>query len=591
MKTVLKRLLSFVLVAMMLVSVMPFQASADTTVQVSICETDKWDAPIETRNVTFTDSTTISLKAIYERGIEGLDTHKYAFVEMTVWGVAGQLDVTSDASITPESRYCIEVTNKEVSWTAKVVAGSTTLDSNTSITAPLDAEVAELTGLANSWLNGRSIKALIDAGKYTADAAGWKIDREAKTITLSVTPAEFTVTLNVKAGVSTASKTIKKNYNTECTLNAQEIVEYDTKLFTAGDWDVTGASVASVKDGQSFVVIGDATADITLTPTGYKTSKLWAKNSAGEWVSEGTLYWKSGEKIEGWKAAPSVGTTTGFTKWNSQQDGKGVDLPGGNLGATEILLDNYYAQYETDYNNGNAEVRVTAVYFVDGIEHHRSSQYVLTLEVPAGTNVMTAEWLNSAGNKQAIERGIADNARNIDSYTWDGGFYNSSFSTSYASTGLKANGNTNVYVKVNADKSELEDVYLYIHKNTTSKDPAQIVSMKGYVGDDYVTLADAKEVAKKNDWRADSYKIYSDNDWKQLVAGGNPDGNGEEVRVNDGTNTIVHILLKNGYKTSGTADNSNYKTGDTIMIAVTALGLSASALVVLYLVNKKKRAL
>lgn len=585
MKTVLKRLLSFVLVAMMLVSVMPFQASADTTYPVNVKIAGEYvgqGSVTAAGEPTYTAIVEAAVNVINAAGRTDYDVDSKVVQCFAGSDYKGEL---SSAGSVPSGTDVFTVLYDSNAWNYTITDGTKTIKTDKCIKSEVDAVTDA--GTATAFINGK----LGDkAGfyKYKSHAS----DATNKTFTLTVEPNECAIQFEIKVNGTAMSgvSTVTKKYNESYTLNVSNWFKEDPKLYTIGSWDINGQTIA---DGSAWTVntVGSVTAKIEINSNGKQRSNLWSKNSAGVRVPEGYLYWKSGEAIEGWKAAPSVGTTTGFTRWNSQQDGKGVNLPGGNLGATEILLNDYYAQYETNYNNGNAEVRVTAVYFVDGIEHHRSSQYVLTLEVPAGTNVMTAEWLNSAGNKQAIERGIADNARNIDSYTWDGGFYNSSFSTSYASTGLKANGNTNVYVKVNADKSELEDVYLYIHKNTTSKDPAQIVSMKGYVGDDYVTLADAKEVAKKNDWRADSYKIYSDNDWKQLVAGGNPDGNGEEVRVNDGTNTIVHILLKNGYKTSGTADNSNYKTGDTIMIAVTALGLSASALVVLYLVNKKKRAL
>lgn len=569
MKTVLKRLLSFVLVAMMLVSVMPFQASAEEdniTVEVWIQNGAKQTTISLPREGASVSSV---LQAAASKLGEGYDAQRavlYKDGESSWEPVANIEDDVDQYYANFEPVWVINVSGDKGSWTDKYTA-------------------SEKPG-REDWIED---KLGTEADFYDVE---WNPSDDNKTVNVNITAKSCTIQFEIKvndtvmSGVGNVTKKYKESY----TLNVSNWFKEDPKLYTIGSWEINGQQVAN---GSAWTVntTGTVTAKIEINSNGYQRSNLWAKNSAGEWVHEGYLYWKSGEAIEGWKTAPTIGTTTGFVKWNSQQNGKGIDLPGGNLGATEILLPDYYAQYETDYNNGNAEVRVTAVYFVDGIEHHRSSDYVLTLEVPAGTNVMTSTWLNSAGNKQKIEEGIEAFSKNIDKYTWDGGFYNSSFSTSYASTGLKANGNTNVYVKVDADKKEIEDVYLYIHKNTTSKDPAQIITLKGYVGGDKVTLSDAKDAAKKADWRADSYKIYSDNDWKQLMADGDPDGNGEEVAVNDGTSTIVHILLKNGYKTSGTADKSNYKTGDTVMIAVTALGLSASALVVLYLVSKKKRAL
>ena len=52
--------------------------------------------------------------------------------------------------------------------------------------------------------------------------------------------------------------------------------------------------------------------------------------------------------------------------------------------------------------------------------------------------------------------------------------------------------------------------------------------------------------------------------------------------------TEIHVYLTSA-STSSSNKSDNPKTGDTILMAVTVLGLSASALDAVYFVSKKKR--
>lgn len=577
MKTVLKRLLSFVLVAMMLVSVMPFQASAaGVSVQVYVADTD-YHGVVATVTDTNGDGKITASEAM-QAAVNQINTENGG----TDYDASkGTLYDSGFNAITEERD--LEDGEYKVYFLPQYVLHFTGVDLGIS-----DLKYAEKANVpdVDTWKANCGIS---NIGFYNVT---WPGTIAVGTNNVNITAGACNITIEVwLEGVKTSvSATRTVGYQGKFKLNVADWYSVDdANLYDISKWVITKGDqeLGKVDNGEEWTVstTGDVTARVDITRNSTNRTALMIPDGNGGWQRWKYLYWVDGGTVDYPTQGPSLGTNKSVEKWMTNSDGTGNQLPYGNVPAGG-LADTYYAKVIDNSNTGTYELRVHAVYFVDGIEHHRTTTPIFTVEVAKGTNAMGGTVMTDA-NLQQIRDAIANNRENIGAYTWDEGFYNSSFSTNYTATNLTVNGNTDVYVKVNATKAQT--VHLYIHKNTTSKDPAQIISLKGYVDGDKVTLADAKDAAKKADWRGDSYKIYSDDDWKQLMAGGTPSGTAEEVVV-DGA-TIVHILLKNGYKTSGTADNSNYKTGDTIMIAVTALGLSASALVVLYLVNKKKRAL
>lgn len=157
-----------------------------------------------------------------------------------------------------------------------------------------------------------------------------------------------------------------------------------------------------------------------------------------------------------------------------------------------------------------------------------------------------------------------------------------------------------VYLKEEVKTSKLNSnkVYLHVFMNNDFDDPAKNINItNGIAADGKLDLySDVKSVIKEYFSAKDSDGIKYDG---MYISTGNWAGD-FLTDTKDETITNVDELKEEGYvhlnvmitnaklKSSSSADSSNPKTGDNIMMAVSVMTLSASALAVFFYLNKKR---
>ena len=133
-------------------------------------------------------------------------------------------------------------------------------------------------------------------------------------------------------------------------------------------------------------------------------------------------------------------------------------------------------------------------------------------------------------------------------------------------------------------------VYLEIYTNGDVKDLVCRVDITDYADDNKITQSEAEKVAKKyvtakSGYSLSFYGLFDEQGWWDYCHDRETDGK-EYIRVNREGDEYIYIMVKNVKK--AVADTSNPKTGDNIMIAVTAMALSAAALVSIVELKKRK---
>jgi len=131
------------------------------------------------------------------------------------------------------------------------------------------------------------------------------------------------------------------------------------------------------------------------------------------------------------------------------------------------------------------------------------------------------------------------------------------------------------------------EIALKIYINGNTKTPAKVVDMHDYAHDGRISMSEVKEVVLANYTAKDSNGLsydglYNASTWKTHRHGENT------IMVSNDTDTIVHVVVNNVKTSSATADSSNPKTGDMIMTPVIVLGASAACLAALFFLNKKR---
>ena len=154
----------------------------------------------------------------------------------------------------------------------------------------------------------------------------------------------------------------------------------------------------------------------------------------------------------------------------------------------------------------------------------------------------------------------------------------------------------------NRDDEFMDDIYLYIYVNNDLISPAKRILLNNYsiVSDDVVNKSEILSVVD------DYYKATDSNKgivWKgmYLETGNITALDFINKNVVEGDSVNLATMRKDGYtdivkvrvtgvttKYSSTADSSNPKTGDSIMVPVMVAGLTASALAVAYVFGKKR---
>ena len=150
------------------------------------------------------------------------------------------------------------------------------------------------------------------------------------------------------------------------------------------------------------------------------------------------------------------------------------------------------------------------------------------------------------------------------------------------------------------------DILLKVYLNGNTHTPVRTIDMYKYTRDDgYISMSEVKEAVKLNYTGKNTDGMYFDGlydstEWLKYVDNKKTaDAEGSiEMEYEPGVDTIVYVMVQNAKarsytastssSTTAKADSSNPKTGDAIYAPIMIMGASVSALAVLYYLNKKR---
>ena len=520
MKTAMKRLLSFVLVAMMLVSVVPFQASADEG---------------------GTETETVSVRYILNENGDG-----------TI-----EKETTSPAVEIPESLTRSFVKSK--------------LDFNEANYGSY--EIYYKDGTVSDWT------VMPDSINLTGDTE------------VAINAYKYKVDVSVKIGDAAATPA--------GTISDVACVTYDAIVNKARE------TVQDVEGSASYAVTGVTFNDAALTGgevrvTANSTAVVTFSSTTEKWVTfrdrDGNILQrvatKGGKLVEG--SYPVKGPAVEgkvFKGWYS-----GGSNGAGNLLNVDAPADEYYAHYSSQSNGQTDGVSAITIYAKVYAEGKVVDEFkVLEREVVADhTNVL--DHLKS--KKDQILASME--AKGYGDAEWsDFRFYDNATKEPLTQADEVLKANKYVYIKL--DLESTARVMVCVHGKVGTA--GTYYKLDGYLqnGNYTSTYIQKSDVVTflKTKYNVSSSNVdglYGEQEWKELVNGERKTGTGVtsyQVKDNDDT-TIVHVILNDAtLKGSSSSSNKsdNPKTGDTILMAVTVMGLSASALAAVYFVSKKKQSL
>ena len=309
----------------------------------------------------------------------------------------------------------------------------------------------------------------------------------------------------------------------------------------------------------------------------FKTITFHYMNGDGVWVSETRTAYASGEHI----TPPTVpaNPNSGFSYWKQNSNDTGMKL-----GDDEVLVVNsetpttFFAIYNK--KSAMSELKIYVVRYVNGVRKDASYLYSEYFTTSNDNDMYQYLWDHDDDIVTAAIGKIGDG------YTWNNKFYNYFTDEELTDANLKDNGNKSVYIKMNTKNANEAQVLLYVHKSKTST-VHDILEMDGYNKGEKVYLNDVKDFLKDEGYKWSSISsLYTDEEWDDLLDGESPSGS-NHISINDNGTYKIHVILKNASQ-SNNADSSNPKTGDSIMIAVTTMGLAAAAMVALVELKKRK---
>ena len=193
--------------------------------------------------------------------------------------------------------------------------------------------------------------------------------------------------------------------------------------------------------------------------------------------------------------------------------------------------------------------------------------------------VNVLDYLESTENWGVIET----NANKIGKIRTNPTFYTDSALTTRLKNETLTDASKVVYVRV--DVEEVKNVLLYVHKgssitNLTNLDPKVL---HGYEVGDYVEYADVQKILGSN---VKFYGLFTEERWGNLNAS-IKDDQLPKIRVPAG-GVEIHVWVYSGNVSN--ADSSNPKTGDYILTtAVSLMVISGLAAAAVYVVGKKRR--
>ena len=253
---------------------------------------------------------------------------------------------------------------------------------------------------------------------------------------------------------------------------------------------------------------------------------------------------------------------------------------------------NYTAKYTETTDDNMATLSVWANYYVNGEYHHREFLYSKDFARSQGNEMFT--WLYSNEGMEKTRNAVFGGGANS-TYQWANEMYYNYFGdAAITAANMKADGDKNVYIKVTSKKAMEARVLLYTHlkdsKGKIVERQDEIIEIAGKTAGDYVSAADVKKAVqtKYTGSKMTISDLYTEDNWDRLIAGQNPSG-AASVKVMDNGVTEIHVVLTNATnKSNSKADKSNPKTGDDINVVFTTMTISAMGLAAVAVLKKRK---
>lgn len=184
-------------------------------------------------------------------------------------------------------------------------------------------------------------------------------------------------------------------------------------------------------------------------------------------------------------------------------------------------------------------------------------------------------------------------------YNFDGWYWNAECNSSSKVVNTEhvygTDHNITFYAKWTR-KSTAKNVLLKVYINGKTTSDNAIIDISSYADDDgKIGIGEVKSVLSGKYSYSGYDGLYTATTWKDFKKDGTDGANFIEVDLTE--DTYLYIMLYNAERKSTStttstskADSSNPKTGDQIYVAVTILAVSAAALAAVYYVSKKREA-
>ena len=228
-------------------------------------------------------------------------------------------------------------------------------------------------------------------------------------------------------------------------------------------------------------------------------------------------------------------------------------------------------------DTGNALVRIH-------VRLHNGDTLIDTVELLSYRDDKGTQIGDSVSAHKSMIR--AELAEKYPEYSWGGNLYDDPGDSQDYNEQIGTG--TTVYINAYAGQ---DMVLIYVH-NSRSFNNLRIIQLQGKRRGDTVTKKDVTDAVSKY-YNVSSLAMYSEDAWEDYVDGENVESVSSLKIPKDDAYYVIDVKISGTAKSgssgsSYTADSSNPKTGDAIFAPVAVLGLSASALAVLFFLNKKR---
>ena len=292
---------------------------------------------------------------------------------------------------------------------------------------------------------------------------------------------------------------------------------------------------------------------------------------SGDIVTAPTAELVSNYEFKGWYEGPN-GYGRQFTSGSAWRAGDPTD---------------WYAWYVYNPNkDGMSTITVTARCYIDKIGNSYLDVPVLTQALPDNTNVF--DWLQNNKNTTILSS-VYNKVDTTKYEWKNRYFYNHNGTEVLTEQTVFADGPKAILIKLEEkDNTTRANVQLYLHTSTTAANPFRILDMNGYTSGMNVTRNAAANLVKEYYSYKNIGNLFTEADWNALQNGENVAGR-TSVYISDNGTYKIHVVVTNASsKSSSNADPNNPKTGDYITIAVGTMVMAAAAFITLAEMKKRK---